>query len=146
MVLNEDFAVTAIGYGAGGRGLLTDEAYNRRFAISTGNPSRALVESLLARGVRFSMCQNTMKANSWTKADLLSGVNMVPAGIGALVDMQKRGWRTSRRKGATRRVSREAVSRPRFFCEPSLFACRCRSLATANPTWKDVGYAGGGRQ
>lgn len=92
MVLNADFAVTAIGYGAGGRWLLTDDAYNRQFATSTGNPSRALVESLLARGVGFSMCQNTMKANLWTKADLLPGVNMVPAGVGALVDMQKQGW------------------------------------------------------
>lgn len=90
--LNNEFRVNSIGYGAGARWMLTDEAYNRSFGTTAGNVSRATVQNLLAKGVTFYMCQNTMKAFGWKIEDLLPGVKMVPSGVSAVVDFQNQDW------------------------------------------------------
>ena len=76
----------------GGKFLLTDDAYNKAANVTTGNPSRAVVESLVAQGVHIYMCQNTMRGNSWVTSDLIPGVEEVPGGVLALVDFSARGW------------------------------------------------------
>lgn len=92
MEINDDFAIAVVGHGAGGRWLLTDAAYNRTFGVTTGNPSRALVESLVQGGVTFFMCQNTMRGFGWKTEDVLPGVKQTPAGVTAVVDFAKSGY------------------------------------------------------
>lgn len=92
LVVKEDYLVSVVAHGAGARYLLSDEAYNRTYAVTTGNPSRAALEALMAKGVVVYMCQNTMRANTWISADILPGVKQVPAGVTALVDYGLRGW------------------------------------------------------
>lgn len=81
-----------VGYGAGGRWLLTDEAYNRTYGVTTGNPTRAVMDALLIDGITMYMCQNTMRGNGWTTQDLIPGVEMVPAGVVAVVDFESLGY------------------------------------------------------
>ncbi len=93
MKINKDFEVIAIGYSGGGRWLLTDEAYNRTYNVTTGNPTGALTVSLVERGVKVYMCQNTMRGNGWVSSDLLPGVEMVPSGAVALLDFSHQGYK-----------------------------------------------------
>ena len=92
MVLNKDYKLVVVAYAAGGRWLLSDEAYNRTFNVNTGNPTRALVEKLIAKGIPVYMCQNTMHANGWITSDLIPGTKMVPSGATALLDFQALGY------------------------------------------------------
>lgn len=89
---NDDYRITVVAHGAGGRFLLTDEAYNRTYAVTTGNPSRAAMEALIAKGIPIYMCQNTMRANSWRTSDLIPGLKQTPAGVVSLIDYGMQGW------------------------------------------------------
>lgn len=93
IVLGDDFKLNIVAHFQGGQFLLTDTAYNAAHpGLTTGNPSRAVVESLLAQGVHIYMCQNTMRANAWKTPDLIPGVEEVPAGVVALFDFTQSGW------------------------------------------------------
>lgn len=93
MTINEDFKMVAIGYSGGGRWLLNDEAFNRTYNVTTGNPSGELVRSLIERGVKVYMCQNTMRGNGWVTTDLIPGVLMVPSGAVGILDYQNAGYK-----------------------------------------------------
>lgn len=90
--IGEDLKINVVAHFQGGRFLLTDAAYNRTFGVTTGNPSRATVDALLAQGVHFYMCQNTMRGSGWVTADLVPGVEQVPGGVVALADFAATGW------------------------------------------------------
>lgn len=92
MKINENYEIVAVAHGAGGRWLLTDEAYNRAFGVTTGNPSRATVEGLVQKGVKFFMCQNTMRSSGWKTADIIPGVKQTPAGVTAVIDFTRSGY------------------------------------------------------
>lgn len=92
ITLGEDFKLNIVAHFQGGQFLLTDDAYNKLHSVTTGNPSRATVESLLAQGVHIYMCQNTMRANAWVTSDLIPGVEQVPGGVVALADFAATGW------------------------------------------------------
>lgn len=89
---DEGFRIAVVGHFQGGQFLLNDAAYNRVHNVTTGNPSRAAVEQLLADGMQVIMCQNTMRANGWKTSDLIPGVTEVPAGVTALTDFGMSGW------------------------------------------------------
>ncbi|MEK6748808.1 MAG: DsrE family protein [Pseudomonadota bacterium] len=93
MKINKSYRIAVVGHGAGGRFLLNDAAYNTAFSVTTGNPSRALVEALIARGVSVVMCQNTMRGSKWVTADLIAGVSEVPAGVTAVIDYDYAGYK-----------------------------------------------------
>lgn len=86
------YQIVVIAHFAGGRWLLTDDAYNRTYGVTTGNPSRHTVEALLAKGIPMIMCQNTMRGNNWVTSDLIPGVQEVPGGVTALADYSAGGW------------------------------------------------------
>lgn len=90
MVAGSDFKVLVVGYAAGARWLLNDAAHMATYGVP--NPSDSIVTDLIAKGVKFYMCQNTMAGQGWVKDDLLPGVKMVPAGVTALIDFQYRGF------------------------------------------------------
>jgi intracellular sulfur oxidation DsrE/DsrF family protein len=50
------------------------------------------VAKLLAKGVRFAACDNTLRQMGLTQAALLDGVEVVPAGVGELPKKQAQGW------------------------------------------------------
>jgi uncharacterized protein len=43
-------------------------------------------------GVKVVACENTMHAQKLTKADMLSGIGYVPAGVVELMQRQQQGW------------------------------------------------------
>jgi len=90
MESGKDFKVVVVGYGAGARWLLSDDAYMLNFGVE--NPSDDIVATLLSTGVKVFMCQNTMKGNGWVSSDLIPGVEMVPAGVTAVIDFQNRDF------------------------------------------------------
>jgi intracellular sulfur oxidation DsrE/DsrF family protein len=92
ITLGDDFKLNVVAHFQGGQFLLTDTAYIATHPGATGNPSRAMVESLLAQGVHVYMCQNTMRANAWKTPDLIPGVEETPAGVVALFDFTQSGW------------------------------------------------------
>lgn len=93
MEIDKDFKISAIAYAGGGRWLLTDEAYNRTYNVTTGNPTGSLTAAMIARGVPVYMCQNTMRGNGWVTSDLLPGVLMVPSGAVGILDFQHSGYK-----------------------------------------------------
>lgn len=87
-------ALVAVAYGDGARWLLTKDAYVAKVdSAATDNPSRARVEQLIAKGVKFYMCQNTMKSKKYAPGDLIANVRMVPAGVTAVIDFENRGYK-----------------------------------------------------
>lgn len=52
--------------------------------------SAEAVRSLIAKGVQFSACENTMRQKSIGKEDLLAGVGTVPSGTVEVVRRQQR--------------------------------------------------------
>lgn len=92
MTFGDQYKIVIVAHFAGARFLLSDAAYNKTYGVTTGNPSRAAVEGLLAKGVPIYMCQNTMRANAWMSSDLIPGVQEVPGGVVALADYALRKW------------------------------------------------------
>lgn len=46
----------------------------------------------LKSGVNVSACQNTMRGQKLTKADMLEGIAYVPAGVVEIMQRQQQGW------------------------------------------------------
>lgn len=92
ITLGQDFKLNIVAHFQGGQFLLNDDAYNKLKGVTTGNPSLATVQSLLAQGVHIYLCQNTMRASGWVTSDLIPGVEEVPGGVVALADFSLRGW------------------------------------------------------
>jgi len=87
---DDGYQIAVVAHFQGGKTLLNDEAYNRLFG--TNNPATATVQTLMAQGVHFIMCQNTMRGNGWKTSDLMPGVTESPAGVVALTDFGMSGW------------------------------------------------------
>lgn len=52
----------------------------------------AKVERLAAKGVRFTVCDNSLRQLGLTKDELLEQAEIVPAGVGELARKQSEGW------------------------------------------------------
>ncbi len=87
------YNIAVIVHGSAGKFLLDNTAYDSKYADVGGNgPTVAAVNYLLSKGVKFFMCQNTMKSNGFVTADLIPGVAEVPAGVTAVADYGMRRW------------------------------------------------------
>lgn len=64
------------------------------------NANKERIKSLAAAGVRFSACENTMKAmtkvNDGVAPSLLAEARLTPAGIVRIVDLEEQGYRNIR--------------------------------------------------
>lgn len=56
------------------------------------SPQRDQVVELQQRGVQFKQCSNTIEGTDVTEADLIDGVELVPSGVGELVQLQSNGY------------------------------------------------------
>lgn len=98
LTINSDYDIAVIVHGAGGPMAVKDSvlAANKKGS----NPFEAQVRELMRRGVKFYLCQNTVRhliaEGALTKGkaigEIIEGVAFVTAGITALVDFQNRGW------------------------------------------------------
>lgn len=89
----EGYRIAVVVHGAAGNVLLDDDAYFAR----TGTHGNTIynmnaVKTILSKGVKVYMCQNTMKGKQYVTADLIPGVEEVPAGVTASADFGMRGW------------------------------------------------------
>ena len=62
------------------------------FLLTDDSRKREGVASLLADGVSFRACRNSLAGRDLDPADLLDGVETVPAGVGELVKRQDEGY------------------------------------------------------
>jgi intracellular sulfur oxidation DsrE/DsrF family protein len=99
LTIGTDVDIVVIGYGAGARWLLTDTSFDTFFgtdaATVEANVALPVITSLITKGVKFFACQNTMintkipgTTTNIKTTDLTPEVNMVPAGVTALLDFQ----------------------------------------------------------
>src|SRR3954447_20071786 len=64
----------AIFHSDAGHVTLDDQAYNSARVVSTGNPFKAAIATLIGQGAHVELCGATAAANHWTNDDLLPGV------------------------------------------------------------------------
>lgn len=62
------------------------------FVMPTKSKHIAAIKAFHAKGVRFLVCENTMKNRKITKEQLIPEVEYVPAGIAEIVEKQEQGW------------------------------------------------------
>jgi intracellular sulfur oxidation DsrE/DsrF family protein len=99
MVAGRDYNVIAVVHGPGGR-LLVKDGYVGPNGVANQNQFQSQVQGLMARGVTFYFCENTvrglMKAGILQKgnvsAGVIDGVKYVTAGVAALSDFQALGY------------------------------------------------------
>jgi len=60
--------------------------------LKADSPVAARVAEALDKKVAVVACQNTMKAQKLTEADMQSGISYVPAGVVELMQRQRQGW------------------------------------------------------
>ena len=68
--------------------------YNQGLELVMPSKSKHIdaVKLLIEHGVRFVVCENTMKQRNIGKAEFIPEVEYTPAGIVELVQQQERGW------------------------------------------------------
>lgn len=82
MTHGEEYKAVVVAYASGIDWLRT----------TTDQANQDMVNSILAQGIKIYACQNTMKAKGLVLGDLLPGVQIVPAGVSAVVDFQNRKY------------------------------------------------------
>ena len=89
---NFEIAMVFRSYGA--QFLLSDEAYDLKVKKphDKGNPSRAVLESLVKAGVNMYECQVSMKGKGYEPNDILPFSRVVTSGIGTIIDFEKSGY------------------------------------------------------
>lgn len=50
------------------------------------------MQAMMAKGVKFVVCRNTMKQKNITEEQIISNVGFVPMGIGEIIQKQEQGW------------------------------------------------------
>ena len=56
------------------------------------SPVSGRVGEATAAGVKVIACENTMRGQKLTRADMLNGIGYVPAGVVELMSKQQQGW------------------------------------------------------
>ena len=87
-----DATIVAIFHGAAGYMALDDEAYNRVRKWSGGNPYKAEIEALMAAGVAFEECGQTMRDMGWVNAELIPGVKVNAGANFRIVELVQEGY------------------------------------------------------
>ncbi len=60
--------------------------------LKAGSPVAQRITAALQAGVKVVACENTMKAQHLTRADMLSNIGYVPAGVVELMQEQQQGY------------------------------------------------------
>ena len=62
------------------------------FVMSGKSKQIQAIKLLRAKGVRFLVCENTLKSQKVLKEQLISEVEYIPVGIAEIVEKQEQGW------------------------------------------------------
>ena len=76
----DNVAIEIVAYGPGIGMLKSDSVVASRIGEALG------------RGVKLEACENTMRGQKLTKADMLDGIDYVPAGVVEIMQKQQQGW------------------------------------------------------
>src|SRR5205823_13373977 len=60
--------------------------------LKMDSPVGGRVDEATTAGVKVIACENTMKGQKLTRADMLNGIGYVPAGVVELISRQQQGW------------------------------------------------------
>lgn len=60
--------------------------------LKSDSPVAARIAAALKGGMQIVACENTLKAQKLTRADMLSGIGYVPAGVVELMQKQQQGY------------------------------------------------------
>lgn len=71
---------------------LNDESYDANRHVSTGNPYKKFLNSLMAEGVQLELCGATAKGNHWGNANLLSGIKVNVNAMVRLTQLEQEGY------------------------------------------------------
>jgi intracellular sulfur oxidation DsrE/DsrF family protein len=71
---------------------LNDKAYNAERKVTTGNPYKDLIASLMKQGVQIELCGATAKGHNWVSADLLPGVKVNTDAMIRLTELAQQGY------------------------------------------------------
>lgn len=72
--------------------ILNDKAYNAFRHVSTGNPYKEIVASLVKEKVQVEVCAVAMKMHHWTNEDLLPDVKVNSGAIGRIIQLVQQGY------------------------------------------------------
>jgi uncharacterized protein len=78
----ESLHVLVVAYGSGDRVLMKN--YDKH--------TLKRIQSLMSYGVKFVVCEMTMKTMGWKKKDFIKGVSYVKAGIADVIEKKQAGW------------------------------------------------------
>ncbi len=84
--------IIAIFHGAAGYMALDDDAYDRVRKWSGGNPYKAEIEALMAAGVAFEECGQTMRDMGWVNAELIPGIRVNAGANFRIVELVQDGY------------------------------------------------------
>jgi hypothetical protein len=79
---NVEVEVVVFGYGSG--------------LLKAESPLSNRIDDTLASGAQVYMCENTMRGQKLTKADMHTKIGYVPAGVIEIIEKQKQGWAVMR--------------------------------------------------
>jgi intracellular sulfur oxidation DsrE/DsrF family protein len=91
---DQDYEIVMVFRADGAQFLLTDAAYDLKVKQPhpKGNPSKAIIETLQAGGVKMHECHVAMTLKGYRPGDIFPFSRVVVSGIGALVDFEKSGY------------------------------------------------------
>jgi intracellular sulfur oxidation DsrE/DsrF family protein len=72
--------------------ILNDATYNENRHVSTGNPYKAILNSLMQKGVQLELCGATAKGNHWGNANLLPGVKVNVNAMVRVAQLEQQGY------------------------------------------------------
>jgi intracellular sulfur oxidation DsrE/DsrF family protein len=84
--------VIAVFHTNAGHVTLHDTAYNGDRNVATGNPYKALLAGLMARGVEVELCGATAKAHGWSNSDLLPGIKVNTDAMARTTQLVQQGF------------------------------------------------------
>lgn len=71
---------------------LDDQTYNTNRHVATGNPYKAVVEGLIAKGAQIELCGATARAMGWGNADLIPGIKVNRNAMARLTQLVQQGF------------------------------------------------------
>ena len=71
---------------------LDDQTYNTNRHVATGNPYKAVIEGLIAKGAQIELCGATARAMGWGNADLIPGIKINRNAMARLTQLVRRGF------------------------------------------------------
>ena len=84
--------IVAVFHGAAGYMALADASYDRVRHWSGGNPYKAQIAALIAAGVAFELCGETMKANGWRNDDVLPTIKVNTGANFRIIELVQDGF------------------------------------------------------